>query len=492
MPIDWTLPLILSLAFDTLIRVGLGIRIILRRRAVSVSLAWLAVLLFAPLVGTILYLLVGEVWLGRSRVRRRIRVVRRLQPRLDRLWKERPPDNETATLDPAHLDRVATAVTGIPPVGGNRLTLSAGSRDFIDAAIADIEIATTNVHICFYIWMTGHAGDDVAEALIRAAARGVVCRVLVDGYGSRPFLRSQVARRLRDAGVDVVTSLPANLLRALLHRIDVRNHRKCIIVDGRIAWTGSQNLTDEHFRVSRRPGVGPWVDAMVRIEGPAVRAIQIVFVCDWLLEARESPRELTQDETVFPPPHPVELPGTTVQVIPSGPGEGSGAATIRDLLASAIHTASDRLVLTTPYFVPDEATRVALCSAALRGVETRLVVPKQIDAPLVAFAMRSEYEALLAAGVHVHQFTDGLLHAKTLTVDDRVAFVGSVNMDMRSFWLNFETTIYIRDDDVASHLLWLQQSYLEASEVINPETWAARSRAVRLVESTARLFGPLL
>jgi len=483
---SFSIGLVVTLVFDALVRLGLVARIVMRRGSVPVSLAWMVVLLFAPIVGAILYLLVGETRLGRRRLRRHARVLDQLRPYEAGLWREKWTRWPTEQSSEQSITRLATAATGLPPVSGNRLELLVEGA-FFDRLIRDIDEATDQVNLQTYIWMTGGVGDRVAGAIIDARSRGVTCRVLVDGVGSRKFLKSETCRRLRAAGAEVVEALPANLLRLPFARLDLRNHRKLAVIDGRIAHLGSHNLTDESFRVTLRPSIGPWLDASIRVEGPAAQAAQLVFLQDWLLDA---PGPLEVDEHLIPDPDPVEEPGTVVQIIPSGPGRVPAA--IHDMMLASIWSARRELILTTPYFVPDEATRTALRAAALRGIDVTLVVPERLDGILVALAGAAQLEELLDVGVKVVRHQRGLLHAKTLTVDRSLAVVGSVNLDMRSFWLNFELTLLVPDEDFASYVAWMQTGYIEESVPMDGTAWRERPVARRLIENLARLLGPLL
>ncbi|MFK7961369.1 MAG: cardiolipin synthase [Phycisphaerales bacterium] len=486
MPDPITIGLILALLIDTVVRGLLVVRIVMRRRSVPVSLAWLVVLLFAPGVGAALYLLVGETRLGHRRAARHARAVEQLKPYELQIWRDKWSQWPSGDGSDRALSRLATAATGLPPVAGNRLEMLADAA-FVERLVTDIEAAERHVHICTYIWMSTGAGETLAEALIAARARGIDCRVLVDGVGSRPFLGSALARRMRAAGVEITAALPASLLRLPFARLDLRNHRKLAVVDGRIAFVGSHNVTDDGFRVARRPSIGPWVDATIRIEGPAAQAAQLVFVQDWLLDCAGP---ITVDHDLLPDVPAVDAPGTVVQLVPSGPG--AVPAAIHDMILATIWSAREELILTTPYFVPDEGTRAALRAAALRGINVTLVVPERLDGVIVGLAGNAQLDELLAAGVRVMRHQRGLLHSKTLTVDRRVAIVGSVNMDMRSFWLNFELTLLVPDDDVASHVAWLQQTYMDESKAIDPAAWARRPLWRRFVENVARLLGPLL
>ncbi|MBL0922688.1 MAG: cardiolipin synthase, partial [Phycisphaerales bacterium] len=318
-------------------------------------------------------------------------------------------------------------------------------------------------------------------------ARGVRCRVLVDAVGSRPFLRSDLCAAMRRAGVLVCEALPVNPLRMLLARVDLRNHRKIVVIDHRIGYTGSHNLAEADFLSKKKPRAGDWVDASVRLEGPAVGALQAVFLGDWLLDSVEPDEEVER----LARRAPVEVEGGSVaQLIPSGPDRESGA--VQQAMLALIYAADRELILTTPYFVPDESTRAALCIAARRGVRTTVVVPAHPDARLVAAASRAFFQELLDAGVRIRRFRKGLLHAKTFTIDGEIAVITSVNMDMRSFFLNFESTLVVYDRRFAEELRRAQHGYMELAPEVSAGEWAHRPLVNRFVDNIAQLAAPLL
>jgi cardiolipin synthase A/B len=481
------------LSLDIALRGILAVRVIMRRAQVSIALAWLVVLLFVPLAGVPAYLLIGEVRLGTRRARRHARLTRDLEERAGHFWRGGDEDWTGELGDYRPISRLCEAVTNLPPLRGNALRLIADSRELIDAMIRDVEHAKAHVDLLTYIWMDpvpGSAGERFGRAMITAGARGVRCRVLVDSVGSKRFLRSVLAREMRAAGVQIVEALPASIFRAPFSRIDVRNHRKIMVIDGWTAYCGSQNITDETFGRNERRNIGPWIDATLRVEGPAAQALGVVFRRDWELDTSEPPERV---EAWAPNPRLPEA-GCIVQVVPTGPGEaarGRGRG-LHEALLSSFYAARREIIITTPYFVPDEASLSALIAAAMRGVTVRVVVPARIDNRLVALASRSHFGDLLDAGVRIFEHQRGLLHAKTISIDTDVALVGSANMDMRSYFLNFEATLFVYDDDFASHLRMLQIGYIDESREVHLDRWNQRSLAARLADNAARLLGPLL
>jgi cardiolipin synthase len=468
---------------DLLIRVVLSLRIIRRRLPVGVALAWLAVVLIFPFAGALVYLLIGESRLGRGRGRRAAALRRSY-----RGWDKAHPKGEAVpapqlSAGAAGLARLAEAVLDSPPLPGNEVQLVRDADEAFPALVRDIDAARHTCHIEFYIWDVGGRADEVVEALLRAAARGVVCRVLLDAVGSRPFLRSDRARRLRAGGVALREALPVTLRRLLFVRADLRLHRKIVVIDGSVAYSGSLNLADPAL-FKKSAGVGQWVDALARVRGPAVAALGAVFLQDWEVETGEAlPVPALEDP-------PAASGGAIVQVLPSGPGERVGA--IERVLLTTVYAASRELVLTTPYFVPDESLMAALMSAPGRGVDVTLIVPEKVDSRLTHYASRSYQGDLLAAGVRVALYKGGLLHTKSLAVDGEFSLFGSVNLDPRSLRLDFEVTLAVYDADFTAALRRLQQTYLERSDLLELAACQSRSAVECFAEDAARLVGPLL
>ncbi len=445
------------------------------------SPAWILVILVLPVLGVALYLVVGEVRAGSKRKQRHRTIHASIGAVLRKAWAvdPEPADVEGSIQSVARLARL---VGDTQPRGGNRLTLLAGAEEFVGSLVRDVGSAREHVHLLFYIYLDDEMGRAVGAALTAAAAKGVDCRLLVDNVGSAEFLKSKLCKELRAGGVRVAAALPTRITQIASIRFDMRNHRKIAVVDGKAGYTGSHNLAAEAFHP--KPRFAPWIDATLRIEGPVVRDLQALFVEDWYMDTGESLEGLI---AISPRTH---APGTVVQVV--GSGVNSQNQALVRVIQSAVHMAREELVLTTPYFVPDEGTAAALTTAAMRGVRTVIVVPARNDSPLIALASRSFYQPLLDAGVEVHEFTKGLLHAKTMTVDREFAMVSTANLDRRSFDINFEVSTLVYDSAFASGLRQLQTGYLEECRVVDAAAWASRSWPRRLAENAAGLVSPLL
>ena len=468
------------------VRLIMFVIIVTRKRSANAALAWLAVVAFVPFLGAAAYFLFGEVRLGRRRSRQYLHLGEAMKrsPELRRQFTEQGP----AEVDGRYqiLANLAGSVGAREPRAGSRLELMDDPRELFTRVVEDIDAAEHHCHLLFYI--ADHYRKDpittaVGEALIRARERGVACRMLLDAAGSRHFLRGGLAGRLRQAGVEVVAALPVNPLRAMVARLDLRNHRKLVVVDGRIGYLGSHNLTDPVY--PGKEAYGDWMDASVRIEGPVVYDLQEVFLQDWAFSADT----LHPDEAFFPPIDVAEE-GVITSLLPTAPS--MDRTPLLDVILQTLQLARERVVLTTPYFVPDDSMLAAMRSAALRGVEVILVVPKKSDHAMAAAAGRSHYGFLLENGVRIQEYPGALLHAKTLTVDREFAIVGSANLDVRSFSLNFELALLVYDSDFASQLHYLQTEYLAKAEPLSHGAWRRRGPVQKVADNVARLVTPLL
>ncbi len=467
------------------VSLALIVRVILKpHRDPASRIAWTLVILILPAVGIIGYLLLGETNIGRRRIERMNRILAGL-PKV-----AGAPVEAGDALSPAiperyqPLFRVGHSINGFEPVGGNRARLMADSNAAIEAMVADIDAATEHVHLLFYIWLPDTNGLKMVEAVKRAAKRGVVCRVMVDDLGSRILWRSEHWGAMEAAGVRLGRALPIGnpLMRIFNGRIDLRNHRKIVVIDDTITYCGSQNCADPEFRIKAR--FAPWVDLVVRFEGPIARQNQHLFVADWMAYVDER-----IDDLLRSPLRGFEE-GITAQVVGSGPTVRYSA--MPEMFETLMYSARRELVITTPYFVPDESMQAALCASARRGVATTIVFPARNDSRLVAAASRSNYAELLAAGVRIFEYGEGLLHAKTLTLDGEVTLIGSANMDRRSFDLNYENNILVYDPELSRTVRQRQESFIASSKPVTLAEVEAWTVPQRLLNNTLAMLGPVL
>jgi cardiolipin synthase len=450
-----------------------------QKRSPAAARSWLLLIFILPWVGLALYALLGRAYLPRKRVEQQQIIGRLVRTRGYELLA---PSIATPSL-PEHFRQAITLATNLgdfPITGGNQIELLDDYKDSINRLIEDIDAAERHVHLLYYIFADDRTGLRVVDALAMAVARGVKCRVLIDSLGSRPWL-GDVTRLLQEKGVEVTPLLPVRILR--LHqdrpRLDLRNHRKIAVIDGRIGYVGSQNLVNADFK----RGI-VYKELVARVVGPVVLELQVVLLTDRFLEGEQS----VGDPSLFP--RQEHIGNAFAQALPSGPGYPQ--ANNQRLIVTLLHAAQKRVVVTTPYFVPDEALLQALETAVLRGVEVHLVVSKKADQILVGFGQRAYYDVLLEAGVKIHQFRDGLLHAKHVTFDDSVAIIGSSNLDIRSFNLNAEISLIVYDASVVAKMQVEQQRTFAQSDLLSIEEWRQRPFLVRVAQNLAKLFDTLL
>ncbi|SLN33106.1 Cardiolipin synthase [Pseudoruegeria aquimaris] len=458
------------------------LRVLLREnRSPTARLAWIVCIMAIPWLGIVLYFFFGEVSFGRKDVAR-------MQSILAALPKTPPGQPPLPPPDIPILHRQAFAraasVNGFRPCGGNTAELTGDSNDAIERLVADIHAAKDHVHLLFYIWLTDTNGLRVVDACAKAAARGVTVRVMVDGMGSRALLASDHWEVMRAAGVKcgVAFSLRQAWIHLLFKRMDIRNHRKIAVIDNRITYCGSQNCADPEFRV--KPKFAPWVDIMVRLTGPVVWQNQVIFAGDWESHTGESITHLLDD------PMPYTEGGFPAIAIGTGPTESFQA--VPDIFQNLVASAQEVVTVTTPYYVPSEALNGRLCSAAMRGVKVRLIVPKNNDSALVRMASHSYYLSLLRCGVEIYEYRPGLLHSKLLTVDGEAVLFGSANLDRRSFDINFENCILASDRGLAGEIDARQAEYLRDSDQVTLAEVEAWPLYRKLLNNTFATMGPLL
>jgi cardiolipin synthase len=468
-----------------LLQLGVILRVLLRpHRDPASRISWLIVIVVLPVIGMLIYLLLGEVNIGRRRVAKMHEVLARMPPVVG------AQSGDEANLEAkiperyGHLFQLGHSISAFDAIGGNSARLMADSNAMIDALVADIDAAQDHVHLLFYIWLPDNNGCKVVEALKRAAFRGVTCRAMVDDLGSRLLIRSEHWAAMRKAGVHTAVALPIGnpLLRPLHGRIDLRNHRKIVVIDDRITYCGSQNCADPEFRV--KPRFAPWVDAVMRFEGPIARQNQHVFASDWMTYTSENLDDLLR------PPIAAPTPGLPAQVVATGPTVRYSA--MPEMFESLLFAARRDIVITTPYYVPDDPMQSALCSTAYRGVDTTIVFPARNDSWIVGAASRSYYADLLAAGVRIYEYVGGLLHTKSLTVDGEVTLIGSANMDRRSFELNYENNILFVDAALTADMRQRQKTYIAYSNPVTQNEVASWPMSRRLWNNAIAMLGPVL
>jgi len=479
----WTWYVVVVMLVDITIRV-LAVIIVPRNRRPTAAMAWLLAIYFIPVVGVLLFLLIGNPRLPRTR--------RKKQQQLNEYIRRTSHGLDLGTLRPnppewfAQLVRLNRNLGAMPLSGENAATLISGYEDSILAMADAIRAARTYVHVEFYILQSDQTTEPFFAALEEVAARGVTVRVLLDHWANRgkPYYK-QTCRRLNAMGAQWRLMLPVQPFRGAYTRPDLRNHRKLLVIDGHVAFTGSQNVTDSTYNLPKNIRRGlHWVDMMARLDGPVVASVNAVFLSDWYSETDEIVEgiELFDVRT--------GSGDLDCQVIPSGPG--FEFQNNLKLFMTLLFAAREKIIIVSPYFVPDEGLLLAIQTACQRGVRVELFVSEEGDQAMVYHAQRSYYEALLRGGVKIWMYEKPfILHSKSMSIDDEVAVIGSSNMDMRSFGLNLEVSLLIRGEDFVSQLRSVEDEYRTLSRELTLEEWMQQPLRSTVLDNLARLTSAL-
>jgi cardiolipin synthase len=481
---DATWWLVLVFVFDVIVRIA-AVIIVPRNRRPTAAMAWLLAIYFIPFVGVVLFLLIGTPRLPRKR--------RRKQRAINDYIEDTSASLDFGTTQPGAPDWFTSVVTlnrnlgAMPLSGDNDARLISDYQTSLDEMGDAIRQAKRYVHVEFYILQTDASTDGFFRALEEVAARGVTVRVLMDHWANRgkPFYKKTL-RRLDAMGAQWHLMLPVQPFKGKYQRPDLRNHRKLLVIDGDVAYMGSQNVTDSTYnlRTNIRRGLH-WVDLMARLEGPVVASVNAVFLSDWYSETDEI---LSGEVDVF---DMTEATGSLdCQIVPSGPGF-EFENNLR-LFLGLLYAAQRRIVLISPYFVPDESMLLAITTACHRGVDVELFVSEQGDQTMVYHAQRSYYEALLRAGVKIWMYRKPyILHTKAFTIDEEVAVIGSSNMDMRSFGLNMEISMLVRGVGFVEQMREVQAKYRSLSRELTLEEWQKQPLRSTVLDNLARLTSAL-
>jgi cardiolipin synthase A/B len=457
--------------------------IIPRRRKPTAAMAWLLAIFLIPYVGIILYLLIGTFKLPKKR--------RDEQARIDQVIRENVREKGLETTDdswPRWFQRVVQqneTLTGIPASFGNQATLLGDYQGSIDAMAAEIDTATTWVHVEFFIVAWDDTTRGFFSAMERAVARGVTVRLLADHLPSAKIPGSkETFAELDRIGVKWSWMLPVQIFKGKYQRPDLRNHRKLVVVDGRVGFMGSQNLIARTYDSPKNIKRGlQWQELMTRLTGPVVAGVNTVFLSDWFIETGE---RLTEHVPANEIAHSTAPDALLCQVVPSGPGYET-ENNLRMFL-SLIYGATEKVIITSPYFVPDEAMVYAITTACQRGLEVQLFVSEQADQWLVGHAQRSYYSDLLEAGVRIFMYpAPYILHAKHMSIDDDIAFIGSSNMDIRSFSLNAESSLLVRGESFVRGMREVEQGYRDSGRELTLDAWRTEPLKATFFDGLARL-----
>ncbi|BDZ63957.1 cardiolipin synthase [Agromyces mangrovi Wang et al. 2018] len=472
------------LLVDLVVRI-VAIIVVPRNRKPTAGMAWLLAIFFIPIIGVLFFLLIGNPKLPKHR--------REKQSEIDRFVRETTHGMERVTSTdgwPAWFEgivRMNRNLGSMPLVGGNSARLIDDYEASLGAMADAIDQAKRFVHVEFYIFALDPTTRRFFESLAAAQARGVTVRVLLDHVASvRVKNYKDTVKFLTDAGIDWQLMLPVQPLKGKYQRPDLRNHRKLLVVDSEVAFTGSQNVIDRSYNKPGNIKRGlQWQELMARLEGPIVSGLNTIFLADWYLET-----DVLLERDIVPFSQEAEQENLDCQVVPSGPGYQN--ENNLKLFLSLFFAAREKIIITSPYFVPDDAMLSAISSATQRGVHVELFVSEIGDQALVYHAQRSYYEALLRAGVRIYMYkAPYILHAKHLSIDDDVAVIGTSNMDIRSFLLNMEISLLVRGEQFVTDMRAVEAKYREDSRELTLEEWLQQPLRSTVLDNLARLTSAL-
>jgi cardiolipin synthase len=474
---------------------GSVVYIIMQRRRPTATMAWIVGFIATPLFGVVIYYFFGPRKLRRRKIRREL--AKRFASRFVPAVHEQLPETLASRRWLISLARLATAYGDAPPKEAKQVKLFKESESTYEVIESAMRAARRQIHLEYYIFEPDLVGTRWRDLLVSKAREGVAVRLLVDALGSKNC-KTRFWRPLIEAGGEVRLFNPPKLLKLRASLLNFRTHRKIVVIDGSLAFTGGVNVTAGSSG-SSKTGSG-WRDTHLLIEGPAALDLQLIFLEDWLYAGTSNTRHKTSDELLMNTPDDIggwfpqpvstrDTEGPWVQIIASGPDESIPA--IHRFFFTAISSARRRIWITTPYFVPDEPMLTALVTARARGVDVRIILPRLNDSRFVAAAAATFAEEVVGEGVDVWEYTPRMIHSKTMVIDDELSIVGTANIDNRSFRLNFEVVAAIYDAGINRELSDAFEQDLSEAVQLQPDG-GKQSFGVRLVKSAARLASPLL
>lgn len=484
-----TLLVILEILYGILV-VLVCFRIILDTRNATKSLAYVLFTIFVPVIGMGFYFLFGINYRHRHMYKKKLfkdeKLALDLRTKLFEYSKETYLGRDKSLSQTRELSYMLMHDLLSPLTSGNEVKILRNGEEKFPEVIKALKSAKEHIHIEYYIYNDDEIGNEIGDILLQKAKEGVTVRVIYDDFGSGRGCK-RLMKRLSEGGVEAHPFLKIYFI-AFANRINYRNHRKIILVDGKIGFVGGINISDNYINQGDSPENLYWRDTHLKIVGPGVFYLQFLFLCDWNFCAKQS---LEPTNEFFPAPETLESnENKVVQIASSGPD--SPTPTILFSILQAINLAQKEILITSPYFIPDESLLNALIIASHSGIKIKLLVPRKSDSKIVKLASRSYYAQLLNAGVEIYLYKKGFVHAKTMVVDSFLAIVGTANMDIRSFDLNFEVNAVVYDHETAEELRNDFENDLLDSELLEKERWLRRGKPIELLESTMRLISPLL
>lgn len=478
-----------EIAYITIV-VLVCLRVIYQTRSTTKALSYLLLVIFLPIIGILFYFSFGTNYRKRKIYNKKLIADEHLSKRVtDNISTySRNTYLQAGALISAYRELAYMLANDASSLltSGNKVSLLVNGEQKFKAVIEAINEARDHIHIEYYIYEDDEIGKTIERLLISKAAEGVTIRFIYDDFGSRS-VRHKMAKRLKDGGVTAYPFYKV-IFWALGNRLNYRNHRKIIVIDGKVGFVGGINVSDKYINKEGSENQLYWRDTHLKIEGAGVLQLQHIFLGDWNFCANQS---IGPEPKYFPDPATLPKPGNqVVQIASSGPD--SDRPTVLYAVLQAINLATTEILITTPYFIPGESILDALIVSALGGVSVKLLVPGVSDSKLVNAAAHSYYDDLLAAGVEIYLYQKGFIHAKTLVVDRKLSMVGTANMDFRSFELNFEVNALVYDQQTAEELVAAFTEDVQYSNKINWKEWQNRPLITQLFEKTARLMSPVL
>ena len=484
MATTWQALLIAYLVLEWVLRVVMLFFVPHNRRPSSAT-AWILLIMVLPVIGAILFAMFGNPRLPKNRRDAQAKIDKLTQKELETLYLTYPKTfKNLESANSVTLAKLSHSLGGLPPMHGNTASFYTGYQEGFDAQLQAVENAKKYIHIEFFIFVLDSQTEPLFVAIEKAVARGVVVRVLFDRFASARYPKyRRMLKRLRTIGADAHPMLPYRLIPGVnFTRPDLRNHRKIIIVDGSVGFSGSQNMVIKNYHRSDNL---VYEELVMKITGPAVWQLDNVFRADWYAETKNELRDNKDNQKLQS-----ETGAVPIQVVPSGPSHIYDNNVL--LYASMFHAAKTSIRIVVPYFIPDDSVMIALTSAAQRGVKVTMINSEAIDKLLTGHAQRSYYNELLQAGVEIYLYNKPVfLHTKQVIIDDDMAVVGSSNLDIRSFELSLEANIVLYEKNVVSELKRIEQNYIKKAHKLTVENWNSRPVHKKLLDNFSRLTASL-
>jgi len=466
------------------------IRIIYDTSNNTKTLAYLLFAIFAPFIGMAFYFLFGINYRNRKMYSKKLinnhTIAAKLKGYIHQYSLETFNQSDATVKNYKELANMLLTESTSPLTSDNEVTLLLNGENKFPELIRALKAAKQHIHIEYYIVEDDETGKEIESVLIQKAGEGVQVRFIYDDYGSRS-IRKTLVPRLRNAGIKAYPFFKVRFI-TLANRLNYRNHRKIVVIDGKTGFLGGINISDRYVNTTERANKVFWRDTHLRLDGPAVQYLQYLFLCDWNFCA-DAPLE--PDNLLFPPLSSIpKLGNKIVQIAASGPD--SETPIILYSIIQAINLASKEILISTPYFVPNESLLDALRIASLGGLKIKIILPLKSDSSIVDLAVQSYYNELLSVGIEIYRYQKGFMHAKTIVFDGQLAMVGTSNMDIRSFDLNFEVNAIVYDKEIAEKLQETFYDDLNDSVRVDTLDWGNRTAIRKLTEKAFRLISPLL